>query len=468
MVGQGRRRAKGTKRLLPDTGDTSDCDSSVSRRILRPLPGRQAAPSSASTGLLSATTNVQAINATAAEFLHAAVALGPLALDVNASLSAGCADELPLPSVAVATNEVDGGSVRRGSESGAEAAVGPNHSSPALLGEDIPLTSNDVMDGISGEVDSAVAGVAGTAARSVAGEAASEAGVAAAAASTPLHCAVSGDSALALGSVVDDTTAELVCCAGADDTTAELGCCAGADDASAELGRCAGTGATAVEDVQLQPPEVVAGQASDAGLRTDLAVADALATVEAYFRSRFGTVTPFVRDEVGAVVGHRFAAGNGTAHSMVYCTAASTSAFQQLCSNVVPVPVDCRAEPFQYVPGSNCNVGVSNVGGPVNTRGDGSGYPVGLDCFASNQQLDAAMDGIGYFSDSELCSVKDPSVSQQDNWQCNGITLGPRKIVNYRDLGDMQEGTDGESEDGAYGVARGTDAASASVSAAFM
>jgi len=82
--------------------------------------------------LLSATTNVQAIDATAAEFLHAAVALGPLALDVNASSSAGCADELPLPSVAVATNEVDGGSVRRGSESGAEAAVVPNHSSPAV------------------------------------------------------------------------------------------------------------------------------------------------------------------------------------------------------------------------------------------------------------------------------------------------------------------------------------------------
>jgi hypothetical protein len=82
--------------------------------------------------LLSATTNVQAIDATAAEFLRAAVVLGPLALDVNASSSAGCADELPLPSVAVATNEVDGGSVRRGSESGAEAAVVPNHSSPAV------------------------------------------------------------------------------------------------------------------------------------------------------------------------------------------------------------------------------------------------------------------------------------------------------------------------------------------------
>ena len=120
------------------------------------------------------------------------------------------------------------------------------------------------------------------------------------------------------------------------------------------------------------------------------------------------------------------------------------------------------------MPGSNCDVGVSNVGSPVNTRGDGSGAPVGLDRFASNQQLDAAMDGVGYFSDSEVCSVKDPSVSQRDNWQRNGITLRPRKIVNYRDLDDLQEGTDGESEDGAYGVARGTDAASASVSAAFM
>jgi len=71
----------------------------------------------------------------------------------------------------------------------------------------------------------------------VASEAASEAGVAAAAASTPLRCAVSGDSALALGSVADDTTAELVCRAVADDTTAELVCHAVADDTTAELDR---------------------------------------------------------------------------------------------------------------------------------------------------------------------------------------------------------------------------------------
>jgi len=52
-----------------------------------------------------------------------------------------------------------------------------------------------------------------------------------------------------------------------------------------------------------------------------LAVANVLATVEAYFHSHFGTVNPFVGDEVGAAVGHRFAAGNGTAHSMVLGTA---------------------------------------------------------------------------------------------------------------------------------------------------
>jgi hypothetical protein len=119
------------------------------------------------------------------------------------------------------------------------------------------------------------------------------------------------------------------------------------------------------------------------------------------------------------------------------------------------------------VPGSNCDVGVSNVGSPVNTRGDGSGAPVGLDRFASNQQLDAAMDGVGYLSDSELRSVEDPSVSQRDNWQRNRIILRPRKVVNYHYLDDVQEDPDGESEDGAYGVARGADAASASVSAAF-